>query len=240
MVKAWVFLTFVSTVACAGREGSQLPDSTTPTDSVSAVRGPVVDSGAPRLEPRDEANASFREFRERLLAALARKDTAFLHGIVAPEIRTSFGADGGIKDFKAMWKTADASSEVWATLSRLLRMGGKHDSDTSFVSPYVFAFWPDSIDAFSFVAVTSAAAAIRDRPEAQSDVIGIANHSILRVLEWQGIPADIKPSSWARVELPDKRSGWMAGGDVFSPVSWRAAFVKRADQWVMILLVAGD
>jgi hypothetical protein len=159
---------------------------------------------------------------------------------VSPEIRTSFGAGGGIEDFKEMWKTADSSTAVWATLSRVLRMGGRHDSDTSFFAPYVYAFWPDSIDAFSFVAVTSASAAVRARAEPRSDVIGTANYSILRVLEWKGIPADAARSSWVRVEMPDKRSGWIAGGDVYSPVSWRTAFVRRGERWVMILFVAGD
>jgi hypothetical protein len=238
-MNASTLLVIVSVVACTGREAARPSDSSAAADSTVAP-SPAIDSGAPRLEPRDEANASFREFRERLLAALGRKDTAFLHSVVAPEIRTSFGADGGIRDFKEMWKTADSSSAIWATLSRVLQMGGKHDADTSFFAPYVFAFWPDSIDAFSNVAVTSANAAIRARPEARAEVIGTAYHSILRVLEWNGIPADVTPSSWARIELPDKRTGWMASGEVYSPVSWRAAFVRRGQQWVMILFVAGD
>jgi hypothetical protein len=121
-------------------------------------------------------------------------------------------------------------------------MGGKHGSDSMFFAPYVYAFWPDSIDAFSHVAVTTANAPIRARQDTQSEVLGTANHSILKVVEWTGIPGDVVSSntSWVRVELPDKRSGWMSVGDVYSPVSWRAAFVRRAHQWIMILFVAGD
>ena len=241
MIRAWSFLILLSAIACTGREGSPPADSSGAADR-GTVEGPAVDGGAPKLEPRDEANASFREFRERLLAALARRDTALLHGIVAPEIRTSFGADGGISDFKTMWKTADPSSEVWATLGRLLRMGGKQSSDSMFYAPYVYAFWPDSIDAFSHVAVTDANVAVHAEPNAQSPVLGTATHSILEVAEWTGTPGDVIASdtSWVRVGLPDKRSGWISVGDVYSPVSWRAAFARRGDQWVMILLVAGD
>ena len=224
--------------ACTRGESPQASDTSSPPDGAPSAS--AIDSGAPRLEPRDEANPSFREFRERTLAALARKDTAYLHSIVSPGIRTSFGAGGGSSDFKQMWKTVDPSSAVWATLSRVLRMGGKHDADSTFVAPYVFAFWPDSIDAFSNVAVTTASAIVRVRPGPQADVVGTVSHSILRTLEWQGIPADVTPSSWVRVELPDKRSGWLAGEDVYSPVGWRAAFVRRGDQWLMILFVAGD
>lgn len=241
MNRTWLFLFIVGALACTGRDEAQPPDSSPGTDS-AAARTPAIDSGAPRLEPRDEANASFREFRERLLAALARRDTAFLHGIVSPDIRTSFGANGGINDFKTMWKTADSSSAVWDTLDRLLRMGGKHSSDSMFYAPYVYAFWPDSIDAFSYVAVTGINVAVHAERQSQSQVLGTATHSILKVVQWTGVPGDVIPSdtSWVRVELPDRRSGWMTVGDVYSPVSWRAAFARRGDHWVMILFVAGD
>ena len=127
-------------LSCVSRETPQTSDTSSPVES-SAARTPAVDSGAPRLEPRDDANASFREFRERLLTALARRDTAFLHSVVSQDIRTSFGADGGLKDFKSMWKTADSSSAIWATLSRVLRMGGKHSSDSMFFAPrYLLPF----------------------------------------------------------------------------------------------------
>lgn len=229
-----------TSMACVGRE-SDSRDSAG-VDTVIVPAAIPVDSGAPRLEPRDDANPSFREFRERTLAALERRDTAYLHGIVAPEIRTSFGDDGGAANFREMWKTSDPASSVWPTLTRVLRMGGKHSSDSMFYAPYVYAFWPDSIDAFSHVAVTSANSRIHTQPRAGSPLLGTATYSILRTVEWTSIPGDVVPSdtSWVRVETPDKRSGWLSVADAYSPVSWRAAFARRGDRWVMILFVAGD
>ena len=130
-------------------------------DSVSSAPPlAAVDSGAPRLPPQDDANESFRAFRQQALDALARRDTAFLYSIVAREIRVSFGSGGGINDFKEMWKAGDPTSGVWRTLTRILRMGGKHSSDTMFTAPYVFASWPDSLDAFEHVAVTTSQAPV--------------------------------------------------------------------------------
>ena len=227
-------------VACT-RQESERADSAADTTSSTAT-AVAIDSGLPTLQPRDEANASFREFREKALAALAGKDTAFLHALVAPEIRTSFGDGGGLADFKKMWKTSDPSSTVWAVLTRVLQMGGKLSSDSTFMAPYVYAFWPDSIDAFSHVAVTSANASAHAEPDPSSPRLGTASYSILRAVEWSTIPGDAVPSdtSWVRVEWGDRRSGWFRISDVYSPVSWRAAFVRRSDRWVMILLVAGD
>jgi hypothetical protein len=42
------------------------------------------------------------------------------------------------------------------------------------------------------------------------------------------------------VKLPDGRSAWLAGRDVYSPVGWRAFFEKRKGHWLMTLFVAGD
>jgi hypothetical protein len=202
----------------------------------------AMDSGAPPLLPSDDANDSFRMFREQALEAFARQDTAFLFRMVAEEIRTTFGPGGGIDDFKEMWGPEEPASGAWATLTRLLRLGGKHTADTMFVAPYVYASWPDSIDAFTHVAVTSAEATVHEAPNAQSAILGTASHSILRVQEWTGVSElpTVADTSWARVQLSGNRSGWLRGTDVFSPVGWRAAFARRDGVWVMILLVAGD
>ena len=227
-------------MACAsGDSGRDVDSARDPApESVSVP----IDSAAPRLEPRDDATASFREFRERTLAALARKDTAYLHSIVAPEIRTSFGDGGGLGDFKQMWKTSDPASPVWVTLRRVLEMGGQQTSDSTFTAPYVYAFWPDSIDAFSHIAVTAANASVHAQPNAGSPTLGSATHSILRAVEWTNVPGDAVPSdtSWVRVEWGDRRSGWLRVADAWSPVSWRAMFARRGERWLMLLFVAGD
>lgn len=240
MVRPVAFCFVASILACAPRDAGRGVDST--RDTTTAAVSVPIDSGAAQLALRDDANASFREFRERTLAALARKDTAYLHSIVAPEIRTNFGGGGGLGDFKQAWRTSDPTSAVWATLSRVLQMGGKQESDSMFTAPYVFAFWPDSIDAFSHIAVTTANASVHAQPDAGSPTLGSATHSILRAVEWTNRPGDAVPSdtSWVRVEWGDRRSGWLRVADAWSPVSWRAMFARRGERWVMVLFVAGD
>lgn len=203
---------------------------------------PAVDVGAPKLLPVDQADASFRAFRDSTLIALARKDTTFLYGILSPDIRTSFGADGGIADFRRMWAMDDPDTRVWSDLARVLRMGGAFAPDSTFMAPYVYAVWPDSLDAFEFVAVTSPRAIVRSAPDNHAGTIGIASYSILGLAEWRGMPetAAEPDTSWAGVVLPDGRTGWLKAEDVHSPVGWRAIFTRSDGRWRMDAFVAGD
>lgn len=230
----------VVTLACSRTDSTVKADSTRLDSAVSET---AIDSGAPKLEPRDEANASFQEFRARTLAALARKDTAYLYGMLAPEIKNTFGDDDGVEGFRRIWRMENAAgSSVWTALSRVLSMGGQQPTDSNFTAPYVYAFWPDSMDSFGFVAVTKSDGRVYESPAESSPVKGIASHSILRFKNWQGLGESgvAADSSWAQIELPGGATGWMRGADVYSPVSWRAMFMKRGDRWLMIFFVAGD
>jgi hypothetical protein len=203
---------------------------------------PVVDSGAATLLPVDEADSSFAEFRRAALRALQRRDTVFLYALLAPEIKNSFGPDDSIAGFKRIWKMErPESSQVWQTLTRVLTLGGTAQGST-FTAPYVFARWPDGIDPFQHVAVTDANAAAYERPDASAPVMGRLSHSILPVLEWQGLDesGNPLPTAFAQVRLPDGRTAWVRGAQVYSPVSWRAFFERRDGRWVMTLFVAGD
>jgi hypothetical protein len=179
------------------------PDDRVPTDTTSRTattqtpppateRLPLLDSGAPALLPRDEADASFRSFRTTTLAALSARDTTYLYSILAADIKNSFGGD-------------------------------------------------DSI-AFEHVAVVTANAAVRDEASRAAMPIGRLSHSILKIEDWHnlGQSGAATDSTWARVRLPGGRSAWVRGLDVYSPVSWRAFFVRRNGRWILQLFVAGD
>ena len=141
-----------------------------------------------------------------------------------------------------MWATDDPDTRVWSELGRVLGMGGAYAGDSTFMAPYVYAVWPDSLDAFEFVAVTSPRAAVRSAPETGADTIGTASYSILQLADWRGMPeTTTEPdTSWAGVVLPDGRTGWLRAEDVHSPVGRRAIFAWRDGRWVMDAFVAGD
>ena len=222
-------------------ERSEAADPATPAQEEPAPL-PAVDRGAPKLLPVDQADESFRAFRDSTLSALARKDTTYLYDMLAPDIRISFGPDDGIAGFKRMWSMEDPDTRVWSELARVLGMGGASPTDSLFMAPYVYALWPDSLDAFEFVAVTSPRAAVRSAPATSADTIGTASYGILPLEKWRGMPeSPAEPdTSWAGVVLPDGRSGWLRSEDVHSPVGWRAIFARRDGRWLMTAFVAGD
>lgn len=47
-------------------------------------------------------------------------------------------------------------------------------------------------------------------------------------------------TTWVQVQLADGREGWVAGDYVHSMIGYRAGFVRRAGQWWLRVLVAGD
>lgn len=220
----------VFALACGKAE--EQPAATADAVSKTSPTLPAVDSTAPKLLPVDEADASFRAFRDSLIDALARKDTTFLYGVLAPEIKNSFGGDDSIAGFKRMWRMNEPQpSEVWTVLTRILRMGAVHQGDYM-TTPYVFANWPDSIDAFEHVAVVKENAAVYGTSDRSSRPIGNASYSILK-----RVSDDME---WYEIELPGGREAWMRGEDVYGPVDWRASFQKRDGRWTMLYFIAGD
>jgi hypothetical protein len=203
----------------------------TPSTAPAVVLA-AVDSGAPKLLPIDQADPSFRAFRDSLIAALARKDTTFLYGVLAQEIKNSFGGDDSIAGFKRIWRMDEPQpSEVWTVLARILRMGAEKQGDYM-TTPYVFAIWPDSIDAFEHVAVVKENAPVYGTPDRSSPPIGSASYSILKRVS--------DDMDWYELELPGGRKVWLRGEDVYSPVDWRAMFERRGGRWTMVYFVAGD
>jgi hypothetical protein len=193
------------------------------------------------LQPVDQADSSFSAFREELLAALERRDTAFLYSILSPDIKNSFGGDDSIAGFRRMWKPQEPNSMVWTALTRALEQGGDMKGNR-FVFPYVYASWPDDVDAFQHVAITAENAPAYAEPNESSAMLTRLSHEIVAFENWQGLGEMGVPtrSSWAQVKLPDGRTAWVNGLHAYSPVSWRGSFERRGDRWVLTLFVAGD
>lgn len=198
------------------------------------------------LLPVDEAdqNPDFAKFRDSLMAAVARKDLAFLKEHTAQDIRYSFGTNNGINGFMSLWKldTKPTDSEIWPELSRLLLLGGTFDKNkTIFTAPYVFSKFPCSVDAFRYVAVIKPNINIYAQPDANSRVIIGLSYNILKLADSQNYKsAGPEPVEWKKVFTPDGQDGFIDKNYVRSPVDYRAQFKKENGTWKMILFVSGD
>lgn len=202
---------------------------------------PVLDGIAP-FEPIDEgaAHPAFARFRDALLRAIEQRDTSALLAAVAPDIHNTFGDDNGRDAFRRIWDIDRPDSEVWTTLSRVLRNGGAFrvvSGDTLFMAPYVYAAWPGGHEAFRHVATLTDRALAREAPDSAGRVIGVLPHRIVS-LGWP--PSSERTEAWTEIELADGRRAWIASDDVYSPVGYRAIFAQRDGRWLMTVLIAGD
>jgi hypothetical protein len=196
-----------------------------------------------RLQPVDEAknDLSLVRFRAQLQAAVARRDVAALLQSTDPELRYSFGTDGGRQSFAAhfgLTGTAAESSPLWAELERVLALGGAFVSPTEFCAPYVFARFPDDLDAFSYVVVTAPAAPLRQRPAPEAPMVATLRYDIVRRDE-KGVAPGPRPE-WVRVLTATGKVGYLRDRDLRSPIDYRACFHKEADRWLLTTFVAGD
>ena len=192
---------------------------------VPAFRGDLtsVDDGA-EIE-------GFSGLRDSLRAVVARRDTAALLALVAPDARLSFGdTPGGPGGFHDVWFEGDPGEPVWDVLPRLLD-GGSVEEDGAVIVPAVATLWPERLDPFANVAIPGDDVVAFDAPG------GTPLATLSRVtLPTSGPPAD----GWRPVTLPDGRAAVVPEPAVLSPVGYRATFWDDGDGWHLRSFLAGD
>jgi len=202
------------------------PKPATPAPAPVAVCTPAPN----RLCPSDAgaSDPSFAQFRKELRAAIEQKNQAELLKHIAPDVRTSFGGGGGLAAFKT-------KSDLWPALRTILDLGGNFTGEgdaKSFWAPYVYANWPESIDAFENVAALRAGVVLRAASSPDAAQVATVDWEILKVISRNG--------AWMNVKTSGGVEGWVSSADVYSPIGYRAGFSKRGGEWKLEALVAGD
>ncbi len=203
---------------------------------VSVYAASVAGDAAPTvLRPIDQAaDCGFTAFREPLRTSIADRDASALLAAVDLNIRISFGDVNGREAFERHWKPADASSEVWKELDRILALGGTCQGDDNFVAPYVYAAWPEDVDSFTHAAITGRGVRLRAEADARGRLITSLDYAIVRIAD----PAS-RRTPWTAVTTPRGR-GFVASEFVRSPIDYRAFFHRRGATWTLTALLAGD
>ena len=188
----------------------------------------------PRLRPVDEAkrDPSFVSFRAQLAKAIRTRNVDYLMDHVAPDVRVSFGDDGGKADFVRQWRPS-AKSKVWAELAPVVRLGGAWQGKT-FWAPYVYAKWPEKYDPFTYLAVVEPNEKLRKGPGGPP--IASAGYALVK-------PAPIRDNrgkDWLRVSLVGGPAGYIRAAALRRSIDYRAAFEKRKGTWMITAFVAGD
>jgi hypothetical protein len=197
--------------------------------------------GERRLLPVDEAPrvADFFAFRERLRAAVAARDTAALVAAIDPNVRISFGDEGGIADFRSQWALGAPDSPLWRELETVLGLGGSFRGDSIFTAPYVFSTWPDELDAFESVAIVGRDVALRSAPRPDADVLARVSYAVLALPSGGTAPRE-HAEGWLAVRAPGGQTAYVAMDFVRQPLDYRAIFSRKDGTWKLVIFVAGD
>ena len=204
-----------------------------------ALAGPAA-----QLPPRDDAgdDASFKEFLGAFRGSVHYRNKDEVLAAVAPDIKFSFGEDGGREAFARNFALDDAASKFWDDMTDLLELGAVRDeAGQGFWLPYVYGAWPEEFDAFEYMAVVRKDAVLREAPRPDAKAVRTLNYDIVQqdfaVEERTGESSE---PVWVAVILADGIKGFLLRRDVRSPIDYRAHFVKRGGAWQMDVLVAGD
>ena len=192
-----------------------------------------------KLLPVDEArqDPSFLLFRTRLLQALQDRDQQFLLSILSPDVKSSFGGDDGISDFRSYWELDRPDSAVWITLQAVLSLGGSFEGGNHFVAPYTSSKFPDSLDAFEHGVILGDQVVARKRPEPTGEAVATLSFDIVSVVDWTPVGGE---QDWIAVNLVGDGKAFVPRDQIRSPIDYRAFFEKKSDKWLLTIFVAGD
>ena len=205
--------------------------------ALALLAAATLTAAPPQLLPVDEASKrpDFFSFRAQLQRAIAMRDTTALLAAVDPNIKNSFGGNDGIDEFKTMWKIGQPDSEIWEELGTVLSMGGSFFDEHTFVAPYVFSKWPESLDSFEHIAVVGANVRVRSEPKSDAPSIDAVSFVILPV----ATDARVTDEAWRAVKIESK-VGFISSRFARSPIDYRAIFSEQSGAWRMVTFVAGD
>lgn len=196
-----------------------------------------------QLFPIDESDkdSSFLQFKVKFLDLIKNRDSIKILNFIKDDIIIGFDEDGaGKKEFTKRCKLNDPNSEFWVTSQKIIELGCvkmKEGEVEMFACPYIYANFPDSLDAISHIVVINKGVNIFEEPSVDSKVIMKVDYAILKIS--YGAPED-----WVKVrKLPDQpkeKKGYLLAENVYKPASIRILFKKINDIWKISSFVGGD
>lgn len=200
-----------------------------------------------KLLPVDEGkrDPSFSAFRQRLVRAVEMRDAKFVLSAVDRDVKNGFAGEDGFENFKKQWKLHNPKSPFWDELMFLLVSGGafqKGAENKTFWAPYVYAVFPENLDAFEYAALIAPNVKLRAKPQAAARVVADLSYNVVKVDYNNSVKdrANADRYAWVKIETLGGRKGFVPAKTLRSPIDYRAAFEKKKGVWKMTVFLAGD
>lgn len=205
-----------------------------------------------KLLPMDEGerDKSFREFRNRLLAAVHRHDANQMLSVLHPGIENGYDIEAGVGEFKRRWKPEDPESSIWDVLSSILTGGGSFTDDhREFCGPYVVSNWssvvqqlPKGTDSLDYVAITGKDVDVRLEPKLTAPVVARLTYDVVRSVHKSEAfePRTGQAPSWVKIVTPTGQEGYVPDTYVQGPMDYGACFKRTNGKWVITKLAATE
>lgn len=190
-----------------------------------------------RLDPVDEgaSDPSWGSFRNRLLAALEKRDRRFVTGILHKNVRSGLEGGRGVAEFRKQWELDSDASPLWSELATALQLGSAWikppKGAAELCAPYVAVRWPQDVDAFAGGAVIAREALVKNAPSADSATLATLSYNLVEVADWE--VNDSSPAirqKWVKVRLP-AGEGYLPEEQIRSPIEHAACFVRAEGGW---------
>ncbi|MBI4206461.1 MAG: hypothetical protein HY527_15680 [Betaproteobacteria bacterium] len=214
-----------------------------------AVAMPALAQDGPeqsKLVPVDEAakDPSWVSFRNRLLAALEKRDRKFVLGIVDRNIRNALDVPRGVAEFRKYWDIDADDSPLWRELPAALFLGSAwlkpEKGPRQLCSPYVAVKWPEDIDPFDHGAITVKEALVKAAPSSDAATLATLSYDIVAVTDWEvADQAKEGKQKWVKIRFKGS-DAYVPEEQIRSPIEHRACFVKTERGWRMTAFVIGQ
>jgi len=195
-----------------------------------------------RLEPVDEGakDASWVSFRNRLLAALEKRDRKFLLSVLDRNVRGSLEGPRGVAAFRRHWEVDAEDSWLWRELSSALFLGAayfkREKGQRELCAPYVLARWPEDLDPRSNGAIITREVLVKAEPSSDSPTLATLSYHIVAVADWEVDDRfAASKQKWVKIRLP-AGEGFVPEEQIRSAVENAACFVKTEAGWRMTAL----